>query len=39
MEEMIRKFTEKNSGKNNSEKVEMDDDIYVDFEEMDDNEN
>jgi amino acid permease len=39
MEEMMKKFTEKNSRKNSSEKVEMDDDLYVDFEEMEDNEN
>ena len=39
MEEMMRKFTEKNSGENSSEKVEMDDDLYVDYEEMEDNEN
>ena len=39
LEEMMKKFTEKNSGENSSEKVEMDDDLYVDFEEMEDNEN
>jgi hypothetical protein len=39
MEEMMKEFTGKNSGKNSSEKVEMDDDLYVDFEEMEDNEN
>lgn len=39
MEEMMRKFTEKNSGENSSEKVEIDDDLYVDYEEMEDNEN
>ena len=35
----MRKFTEKNSGENSSEKVEIDDDLYVDYEEMEDNEN
>ena len=39
MEEKMRKFTEKNSGENSSEKVEIDDDLYVDYEEMEDNEN
>jgi hypothetical protein len=39
MEEIMRKFANKNSEENSSEKVEMDDDLYVDFEEMDDNEN
>ena len=39
LEEMMKKFTEKNSGENSSEKVEMDDDLYVDFEEMEDNKN